>query len=231
MQAQHKGRKSDLLEKEIAYQFSDKTLLQESLTHPSCAVRSASGQAFHNQRLEFLGDAVLAVILAEALFKHYPEDAEGHLSRKLTALVKGATLSKMAQTIDLGEYLTLSESEHKQGGRALASNLENAMEALLGAVYLDGGLHAAQAIVLRLWDGEIQQARNTNKDPKTALQEAVQGKGLPLPNYVLLREEGASHAPVFTVEVQVQGHVSQQAQGASKKQAERAAAAVMLEKL
>lgn len=228
MQAQSHGQEFTALEDALGYHFIHQELLEEALTHPSSALVDEAGQPFHNQRLEFLGDTVLAIIIATALFEKYPQDAEGVLSRKLTALVKGETLSRIGAQINLGAYLVLSESEARQGGRALASNLENAMEALIAAVYLDGGLAAARALVLRFWDAEIATLKTLQKDPKTALQELVQGKGLPLPEYVLLAAEGAAHAPLFTVEVRVQTLEPQTGQGHSKKLAERAAAAAML---
>jgi ribonuclease-3 len=218
------------LQKAIGYRFHDEGLLQEALAHRSQAAVK-DDQPFNNQRLEFLGDAVLGNVVAHVLYTQYAQDAEGDLSRKLVALVKGETLTKIAKNLALNFYLSLSESEEKQGGRNTASNLEDALEALIGAIYLDGGIAHAQAFVQRHWHDEIQNLTQLQPEPKTALQEHVQARGLPLPQYSVIEETGAAHAPIFTVKVAVRGAADAIGMGANKKQAEREAASNMLAQL
>lgn len=218
-------------QKRLGYQFSDSMLLREALTHRSQALIDEKERPFHNQRLEFLGDSVLGTIIAEAMYRAFPDDAEGVLSRKLVALVNGETLAAVAKTLGVGEVLDVSESEEKHGGRALQSNLEDACEALVGAIYLDGGLDAARSFVKQHWHAHIEALAHLRKDPKTELQEVVQAQSWPLPHYEVVSAEGPSHAPIFTIRVHVQGQEAVDATGANKKQAEREAAARMLVQL
>jgi len=206
-------------------------LLREALTHRSQAYVDRNDKPFHNQRLEFLGDAVLGTIIAEAMFAAFPDDAEGVLSRKLVALVNGETLAAVAKSLGIGDVLDMSESEEKHGGRGLQSNLEDACEAVIGAIYLDGGLDAARSFVMRHWQSHIAALAHLRKDPKTELQEVVQAQGWPLPHYEVVATEGPAHAPIFTIRVHVQGQEGVDASGANKKQAEREAAARMLAQL
>lgn len=213
------------------YVFRDSMLLREALTHRSQALVDGHERPFHNQRLEFLGDAVLGTIIAEAMYTAFRDDAEGVLSRKLVALVNGETLALVAKSLGIGEVLDISESEEKHNGRNLQSNLEDACEAIVGAIYLDGGLDAARDFVMRHWNTHIEALAHLRKDPKTELQEIVQGEGWPLPHYEVLSAEGPPHAPIFTVRVHVQGQEAVDATGANKKHAEREAAARMLAQL
>lgn len=215
----------------LGYHFSDAMLLRAALTHRSQALIDEKDRPFHNQRLEFLGDAVLGTIIAEAMYEAFPDDAEGVLSRKLVALVNGETLAAVAKALGVGDVLDVSDSEEKHGGRELQSNLEDACEALIGAIYLDGGLDAARSFVMHHWHAHIAALAHLRKDPKTELQEVVQGEGWPLPHYEVVATEGPSHAPIFTIRVHVQGQESVDATGANKKQAEREAAARMLAQL
>ena len=208
----------------IGYAFRDQALLQQALTHRSVG-------AGHNQRLEFLGDSVLGLLIAELLYALYPTEAEGDLSKRLVALVNGEQLAAIARGWGLGEALRLSASEEEQGGRENSSNLEDACEALLGAAYLDGGLEAARGIIARFWKPTALEAKAPPKDPKTALQEWAQGRGLPLPEYVVLSADGPSHAPEFVIEVRVEGQQPAQASAGSKKLAERKAAEMLLTSL
>lgn len=208
----------------IGYAFRDQALLQQALTHRSVG-------AGHNQRLEFLGDSVLGLLIAELLYALYPTEAEGDLSKRLVALVNGEQLAAIARGWGLGEALRLSASEEEQGGRENSSNLEDACEALLGAAYLDGGLEAVRGIIARFWKPAALEAKAPPKDPKTALQEWAQGRGLPLPEYVVLSADGPSHAPEFVIEVRVVGQQPAQACAGSKKLAERKAAEMLLTSL
>lgn len=213
------------LQTSIGYQFSNARLLELALTHRSLI---REGQAASNQRLEFLGDAVLGLVIAEMLYTLFPAEAEGDLSKRLVSLVNGEQLAVIAQTMQLGSYLHLSGGEADQGGRENPSNLEDALEALLGAVYLDGGLEAAKTIITRFWKDYATALKAPPKDPKTTLQEWAQGRGLPLPEYTLISSNGPSHAPLFVVEVNVEGIAPVRAEAGVKKTAERLAAEKLL---
>lgn len=205
-------------------------LVRQALTHPSRAEKQ-DGVPFNNQRLEFLGDAVLGLAVAELLYTMYPHEQEGDLARRFAALVCGECLVDVARTIGLGEALMLSDSEEENDGRRNPSSLEDACEALIGAIYLDAGFEAARGFVMQHWRHLAESLSEPPKDAKTALQEWAQGRGLPLPQYTLLREEGPSHAPLFTIEVSVQDQGRAEASAPSKKAAEREAAAALLARL
>lgn len=215
----------EALQKRIGYQFQNIHLLELALTHPSLAKQE------NNQRLEFLGDAVIGLVVARLIYDLFPQEQEGELARRLASLVRGETLAQVARDIKLGEVLKVATSEIQSGGRDNPSNLEDAMEALLGAMYLDGGLSAVEEFVTPRWKKLAENAASAPKDAKTALQEWAQGRGLPLPAYALLETIGSAHAPVFTIEVTVQGHAPSQAKAASKRVAEQMAAGILLERL
>lgn len=214
------------LEAKLGYRFRDGALLERALTHRSLARDGQSGG--HNQRLEFLGDAVLGLMVAEMVYALYPEANEGDLSKRLVSLVNGEQLSAIARVMALGEYLYLSPSEEEQQGRENNSNLEDACEALLGALYLDGGLEAVRPVIARYWKPQAEALKEVPKDPKTALQEWAQGRGLPLPEYSLLSAEGPAHAPHFVIQVQIHGHAPARGEAGTKRHAERAAAQTLL---
>jgi ribonuclease-3 len=209
------------VETAIGYAFRDKGLLNQALTHRSL------GEG-HNQRLEFLGDSVLGLLIAEMLYAMYPAEAEGDLSKRLVSLVNGEQLAGIARGWGIGDALNLSHSEEEQGGRENRSNLEDACEALLGAAYLDGGLDAARGLIARFWQPHAHEMKAPPKDPKTTLQEWAQARGLPLPEYVVMSAEGPSHAPVFIIEVRVDGLSPARSEAGNKKLAERKAAEAML---
>jgi len=213
------------LEATIGYHFTNARLLELALTHRSL---TREGNAASNQRLEFLGDAVLGLVIADMLYALFPTEAEGDLSKRLVGLVNGEQLAVIAQTMQLGDYLNLSGGEADQGGRENPSNLEDALEALLGAVYLDGGFEAAKAVINRFWKDYATSLKSPPKDPKTTLQEWAQGRGLPLPEYVLISSDGPSHAPMFVVELRVAGVAPVRAEAGVKKIAERIAAEKLL---
>lgn len=215
------------LEQRLGYAFRDPALLTLALTHPSTA-KSHNGGAYNNQRLEFLGDAVLGLGITQMLYAMYPAESEGDLSKRLVALVNGSQLAQVAQDLQLGEYLVLSHSEAESGGRELPSNLEDACEALLGALFLDGGLQAVLPVIEQYWKPLAVGNALPPKDAKTALQEWAQGRGLPLPLYRVVSESGPAHAPEFTVEVDVRGQAPVQASARTKKLAERMAAEALL---
>lgn len=187
----------DLLYEKIGYRFHDTKLLDLALTH-----RSAAGK--NNERLEFLGDAVLNFIIAGELYHHFPEAKEGELSRLRAILVKKETLASLAAALDIGSYLRLGSGEMKSGGFRRESILGNAIEALVGAIYLDSGFTACQTCISQWYAPQLMS--NTlmvaHKDPKTQLQEILQARALPLPEYNILSVGGEAHAQIFQVECQ-----------------------------
>jgi ribonuclease-3 len=211
----------------IDYRFDDPQLLRAALTHRSVG-------SVNNERLEFLGDSVLNTVVAMRLFALHPEAQEGDLSRMRARLVRGTTLSEVASSIGLGREIRLGEGELKSGGFRRASILADAFEALLGAIFIDGGYDACRAVILRLFDPLIAAlpAAEELKDPKTRLQEWLQARGRPLPEYSLQSEEGADHAKQFFVSCELtdDGTLAE-ASGRSRRKAEQAAAALLLEML
>lgn len=215
-------RPFDALEARIGHRFSDELLLRAALTH------SSAGDAENYERLEFLGDRVLGLAMADLLYGMFPDESEGELARRLAALVQCSTLARVARGLDLGCALIVS------GGAAAADNeniLADSLEALLGALYLDAGFLPCRALVETLWREEIRADVSPPRDPKTALQEWAQGRGLPLPVYEIAGREGPDHAPVFTISVSVKGHPPQQATGGSRRAAEKSAAQILLDRL
>lgn len=217
------------LETTLGYTFRDETLLQRALTHRSLT-RGEYGQP-SNQRMEFLGDAVLGLAIADMLYQQFPNEAEGDLSKRQVSLVNGEQLAEIAAVMGLSEHLRMSDGEAEQGGRSNPSNLEDACEALLGALYLDGGMEAVKPVVDRFWRALAEAAASPPKDPKTALQEWAQARGLPLPEYRVVSADGPSHAPHFVIDAVVQGHPPARGEAGSKRLAERSAALAMLGQL
>jgi ribonuclease-3 len=213
------------LQQRIGYAFDNPELLTLALTHPSL------GKGGSNQRLEFLGDAVLGMAVAAMLYDLYPSEQEGELARRHAALVRGETLTQIAAGIGLGDCLLMAASEKQGGGRDNASNLEDALEALIGAIYLDGGMEAAQRFIAPRWRELAEKIIAPPKDAKTALQEWAQARGLAIPVYRIVETTGPAHAPVFTIEVSLAGHAPATAKAASKRLAEQLAAEALLKKL
>ncbi len=215
------------LESRIQYKFRNSLLLAEALTHPSLAYESANPH-FDNQRLEFLGDAVVQLIVTEELYRMFPDFTEGRLTKLRSRVVSRQALARFANAIHLGDYVLLGKGEESSGGRRRPSTLADAFEALMGAVYLDGGLEPARTIITKLWDKYFLSPSEMFQDSKTELQEWVQARGLPLPDYEIVGRTGPDHAPVFEVEVRVEGQSPVLAVGASRRQAEKEAARRML---
>ncbi|SLN45201.1 ribonuclease III [Roseisalinus antarcticus] len=211
----------------LGHDFAQPDLLIQALTHPSMA----SPTRGDNQRLEFLGDRVLGLVMAEALFDADRDAAEGQLAPRFNALVRKETCADVAREIDLGTVLKLGRSEMRSGGRRKEALLADAMEAVIAAVYRDGGFDAARAMVLRLWHSRIASVEADARDAKTALQEWAQGRGEPPPEYLELSRQGPDHQPVFTIEVRLSGGQRAQATAGSKRQAEHAAARTLLEQV
>ena len=216
---------SDLsdIEKRIGYVFADKELLKEALTHSSYANEMRNGVKC-NERMEFLGDAVLSIVTAELLYTKFPDMPEGELSKLRSSLVCTAELSGFAREIELGNYLYLGKGELHSGGRERSSILENAFEALIAAVYLDGGMEKAKAHILRFLNSALENHKMNFKDYKTVLQEVVQQNPDETLNYVTVGESGPDHDKRFEVEVHLNSNVIGRGAGKSKKQAEQEAA-------
>ncbi|HEY3889526.1 MAG TPA: ribonuclease III [Caulobacteraceae bacterium] len=214
------------LERRLGYAFKDRTLFEQALTHPSVL---QGRKAPDNQLLEFLGDRVIGLFAAERLADVSPDASEGDLTRQLHALVNGKACAEIGRDIDLGAALRLAGAETRAGGRDNSSILGDAVEALMAAIYLDGGLDAARAVFDRLWAERFANLQDAGaRDPKTALQEWAQGQGRPLPAYGIVARSGPDHRPVFIVSVTVEGLAPATAEGPSRQEAEKAAAAVLL---
>lgn len=218
------------IESIIGYTFKNKHLLKEALTHPSCA-QTEKNLPFNYQRLEFLGDSVLSTVIAELLLKLFPNEAEGSLAKRHSALVRSECLADVARRLEIGEYVYMATGEQGDGGRENNSNLEDVCESLIGAMYLDGGFDAARQFVLRHWEPLARATPAPPKDAKTTLQEWAQGRGMNLPEYILVKTTGPAHAPEFTIKVSVATGESATAHANSKRQAEQMAAKALLEKL
>jgi ribonuclease III len=210
------------LQTKLGHRFSDREKLEAALTHSS--TRSEKNY----ERLEFLGDRVLGLVMADILFETFSDEAEGGLAKRHAALVQGQALSDIAQEIDLGSAMILSEAERTAGGHENENILADAMEAVLGALYLDAGLDACDELIKKLWKEKIHVMTEPPIDPKTALQEWAQGRGLPLPDYELVSKEGPDHAPTFEVKVTVEGYPPRLSSELSMRKAEKRAAAALL---
>ena len=218
----------------IGHAFNDPALLERALTHSSVgegADKAAGKPARHNERLEFLGDRVLGLLVAQRLHNDYPAADEGELSSRLHALVDKHACGRVGERLGIGEALRLSPGETKTGGRRKEGVVADAVEALLAAVFLDGGLDAARAMFDRAWAEELTTtAPRALNNPKSTLQEWAQGQGRPLPAYRVVGQTGSDHAPTFTVEVAVQDIEPLTAQGRSRQDAEKSAAVAMLKR-
>jgi len=217
----------DDVERRLNHAFADPVLLERALTHASA--HGTKGKARDNEVLEFIGDRVIGLLAAERLAVIYPAAPEGDLAPRLNALVNRKTCADVARLMGLGPALRLSGSETKTGGREKESILAGACEAVMAAIYQDGGLDAARAVFLDLWSAAFDAIGEPRpRDAKTALQEWAQGQGKPLPAYSVVARKGPDHAPTFTVEVAVQGLDPARADGRSRQEAEMSAAGELL---
>ncbi|MEJ2691568.1 MAG: ribonuclease III [Candidatus Thiodiazotropha sp.] len=217
----------DKLSRRLGYQFTHKHLIQQALTH-----RSAGG--LNNERLEYLGDAVLGFVVADALYHHFPDASEGQLSRLRSSLVKRDTLARVAREFELGEFLNLGPGELRSGGHTRASILADGIEAILAAIYLDGGYEAVREAILNIFSTRIQALNRADhqKDPKTRLQELLQSKKLGLPSYQVTDITGDPHQQTFLVLCTVEElQREMQGSGSSRRKAEQDAAARLLSTL
>ncbi len=213
------------LEAVIGYRFNDTALLDHALTHVSATTGDRAGSY---QRLEFLGDHVLGLVISDMLFGTFPKADEGELSRRLADLVRRESCADVARAIDLGTALKLGASESNAGGRVRTAILADVCEALIGAVFLDGGYPAAVTMIDRLWGERMRAPVRPLRDPKTVLQEWAQARGLPTPVYREVGRTGPHHSPEFRVTVVLPNHEQVEGLGPSKRAAEQAAAAAML---
>ncbi|MCB4457506.1 ribonuclease III [Leisingera sp. McT4-56] len=214
-------------EERIGHKFARPDLLQRAVTHASVS----SSTRKDNQRLEFLGDRVLGLVMATALLEHDKTASEGQLAPRFNALVRKEACADVAKEIDLGAVLKLGRSEMMSGGRRKQALLGDAMEAVIAAVYKDAGFDAAAEMILRLWGNRIHQVESDARDAKTSLQEWAQARGQKPPAYVEVSRSGPDHAPVFTIAARLQDGTEAQATAGSKRQAEQAAAKALLEQL
>jgi len=217
------------LESRIGYTFADKTILERALTHISAAAPK-QGRGGSYQRLEFLGDHVLGLAVSDMLYRAFPKGDEGELSRRLADLVRRETCADVARALDLGAALRLGSSESNAGGRRRMATLADVCEALIGAVFVDGGYPAAAALIERLWRERMLTPVRPLRDPKTILQEWAQARGLPTPTYREVARTGPQHDPVFRVAVVLPGKESVEGVDRSKRGAEQAAAAALLKR-
>jgi len=219
-------RSPDRLEQHLGYKFTDASLLQQALTHRSAGSRN-------NERLEFLGDAVLGSVIAGELYHRFPAASEGRLSRLRASLVRRESLADIARTLEIGQYLQLGSGERKSGGHRRDSIMSDAVEALFGAIYLDSDFVTCRQCILALFDARLEGLTETAvlKDPKTRLQEYLQARRRPLPDYAVINISGEAHAQMFRVQCRVDGGEPAIGEGNSRRQAEQDAAAQILEQL
>jgi ribonuclease-3 len=224
------GAAPEALEALIGYRFRDKQLLTLALTHVS-AVAGPRSRAKSYQRLEFLGDRVLGLAIAALLYRQFPSADEGDLSKRLTELVRRESCAELAEIWCLADHVRLGPSEAQSGGRHNRAILGDVAEALIGAVFLDGGYEAANDLVVGAVAERLRSSGRPRIDPKTALQEWAQARGLATPSYAILSREGPDHLPLFRISVSVEGQALKEAVGRSKRVAEQAAAEAMLREL
>lgn len=218
------GRVSASLQKRLGHEFVDAGLLAHALTHPSAG-------AANYQRFEFLGDRVLGLVTADWLLELFPQADEGELAIRFNALVRKEACAEVAERIGLGEHIVMGGGEEKAGGRRKPAILGDACEAVIAALYIDGGLEVARRFIQAEWVHLVEKSGKVQQDAKTALQEWAQARGHAVPSYSLIDRTGPDHAPEFTVEVRAGKEQPLQGTGSSKRQAEQAAAQALLEKL
>jgi ribonuclease-3 len=231
------GSELEPLERRIGYRFKDRGMLEHAMTHRSRVHEDASGGVFDNESMEFLGDSVLGFVIAAMLFREFPQHNEGQKSKLKASLVSAAALARLGERLGLGDFLILGRGEEKTGGRHKHAIIADCYEALIAAIYLDGGIEPAEKFIGREFAALIEEARRTGAaasftdDWKSALQEYLQSGGRGLPVYRLAGEVGPDHRKSFVVEVMVEGEPIAKAEGRSKKEAAQLAARAALERL
>lgn len=211
------------LEARLGHTFARKSLLERALAHSAPTGEPQTD----NERLEFLGDRILGLIIAEELFRRFPADEEGTLARRLNALVSKTTCARVAERLGIASHV----GDRRRAGAIGRRAMGDICEALIAAIYFDAGLEAAREFVLRHWQDDLVAAEGARRDPKSQLQEWALGRALPVPAYAVSSREGPDHAPLFTVEVTVEGHPPVTGEGASKREAEQAAAEAFLDRM
>lgn len=214
---------SETLEKRVHHDFKDRALLQSALTH------SSAGVGYNYERLEFLGDRVLGLVIADLLYARFPDEAEGDLAKRLAALVQGSFLAEIAIGLDLGAYIHLSDGEAQAGGAQNDHILADVFESLIGALYLDSGFEKCQSLIHELWQDRLDIMKAPPQHPKTKVQEWAQGLGMALPVYEIVEQHGPDHAPVFDMKLTVKGYPSVTAHGKSRQAAEKEAAELFIQ--
>jgi len=210
------------LENAIGHVFQSRDLIDDALTH------SSTGADKNYERLEFLGDRVLGLAVAQILFEKFPDEPEGDLAKRLSALVQGRFLAKIATDINLGAYVYFSDAERAAGGAENENILADVFESMIGALYLDAGFEKCHDLITHLWGDHIYDMKAPPVHPKTAVQEWAQARGLPLPLYEIIEQSGPDHAPVFDVQLHVEGHEPVMARGRSRQEAEKKAAKIFI---
>lgn len=211
------------LEKQIGYSFKNRDLLRVALTH------SSTGESENYERLEFLGDRVLGLVIASVLFEKFPDEKEGDMAKRLAALVQGQTLAELSVRISLGDYINFSDAERDSGGAENEHILADVYESVIGAIYLDGGFEPCSRLIKTQWQEALYTMKKPPQHPKTAIQEWAQGQGLPLPIYDIVAQHGPDHAPIFEVRLSVKGHKPVHGSGKSRAEAEKLAAEGFME--
>jgi len=225
-----RARLLEELESKVSVSFLNKNLLNQSLTHSSYGNENSRPD---NERLEFLGDAVLKLVTSEYLYNKFPQHAEGDLTKIRAAVISDETLAKVGKKYEIGDYLLLSANEKKSGGQKRKSNVANAIEALIGAIYLDNGLGKSRDLIIEFLRDEVEMVSSAGyiRDFKSALQEYTQKRKWDLPHYRVIKESGPKHRRVFWMEVKIKGQRCGVGRGANKKEAEQKAAALALKQL
>ncbi len=213
------SRPIEELQEKIEYKFKDLVLLQTALTH------SSTGETKNYERLEFLGDRVLGLVIASLLFRRFPDEKEGDMAKRLASLVQGQTIADVSQGISLGDFILFSDAEAASGGAKNDHILADVFEAVIGAIYLDGGFDECKKLIEKHWQDVLHTMRRPPQHPKTAIQEWAQSKGLPLPVYEIVSQSGPDHAPKFEVKLSIKGHDPIFSKGRSRAEAEKQAAA------
>lgn len=213
------------LEKILSHTFSDKELIKTALTH------SSVGGPTNYERLEFLGDRVLGLVIAELLYVRFPEEQEGDLAKRLAALVQGSFLALISREINLGAFIDFSDAEAQSGGSENDNILADVFESVIGALYLEAGFAKCAGLIAKLWDGKLELMITPPQHPKTQLQEWAQSQGLPLPAYDIKSQSGPDHAPMFEIQVTVKGYEPLSAEGKSRQLAEKMAAKLFWQRL
>ncbi len=213
------------LEKRLGYKFTDKALLDMALTHSSVSSKR------NYERLEFLGDRVLGLVIAKLLYARFPEEAEGDLAKRLAALVQGEFLAAIAKEINLGSFIKFSDAEAQSGGGENDNILADVFESMIGALYLESGFDQCEALIQKLWGSRLDVMLTPPQHPKTRIQEWAQSQGLPLPKYEISAQTGPDHAPVFEITLTVKGFDPLKAEGKSRQAAEKLAAKIFWDHL